>query len=408
MTKIAIVGGGLAGISAARHAISHGFEIELFESSDHFGGRLASAVIDSCVIDRGFQVVNVNYPELKKLLPVKRVKSKPLFVGLSFIDESGMRRDISPLNIVSILSPASGSLIEKLRFLKYLASKSDASQTIQSQSFRFEVLYERVLQPFLRGVFLTNPDKIRGDVAKRILRYFLLGRPHLIDGGVSNLIPALLAGIPELRLHSSSKVMSVVHDPVSHLFTLHIQGSGQATTFENFDFVVIATNGKAGEINGTSGGNPREWLASTAVYHKVKKLPKSNHKLFLGASFVNSLIVSDANETYANATYSLIATTFLGELTDSMWELNRNEYEQDIADLYNCSPKDLQLISIAAVYNSLPLFSPSDSAMQQTSIIDPDNDRIFYAGDAFDEPSQNGALRSGRTAIEKILQEFLD
>lgn len=105
MTKIAIVGGGLAGISAARHAISNGVEFDLFEASDNFGGRLKSTVIDSFAIDKGFQVVNVNYPELRKLLPNHKVKSKALFVALNFIDRNGDRRDISPLNSLSLISP---------------------------------------------------------------------------------------------------------------------------------------------------------------------------------------------------------------------------------------------------------------------------------------------------------------
>jgi NADPH-dependent 2,4-dienoyl-CoA reductase/sulfur reductase-like enzyme len=38
--KIAVIGGGLTGVSAAAHCIGHGFEVTLFEAcdEDHLGG----------------------------------------------------------------------------------------------------------------------------------------------------------------------------------------------------------------------------------------------------------------------------------------------------------------------------------------------------------------------------------
>ena len=401
------MGGGLAGISAARHAIANGCEVELFEVGEKFGGRLAHTLVEACVIDKGFQVVNMNYPELRKLISGKKVSSRPIFTTLNYLDVTGVRRDLSPFNITSTLSSSSGSLIQKIRFLTYLFSKSNSSLTLRDQSSRFKDLYNRVLSPFLSGVFLANAEKIRGDVAHHVLRYFLIGRPHLINGGVGNLIPILMEDIPKSRLHLNSKVTRIIQNPHDQLLSLSVEREQQAETFENFDYVIVATNGKIGEIGGTTGGNSRQWLASTTVYHKVNRLPKRNRKLFLGSSFVNSVMASDANATYSDATSSLIATTFLGELTDSMWQERKDEYEAEIAALYECEAKELRLLSIVRVANSLPLFppqDPTDNAPSQLPTRDREIDRIFYAGDSFDEPSQNGALRSGRLAVEKILQ----
>lgn len=92
-------------------------------------------------------------------------------------------------------------------------------------------------------------------------------------------------------------------------------------------------------------------------------------------------------------------------MTDSKWQERKDEYEAEIASLYDCDPKELHLITIERVAKSLPLFpplNPTDTAPDQLSTIDQVNNRIIYAGDAFDQPSQNGALRSGRLAVEKI------
>jgi phytoene dehydrogenase-like protein len=39
----------------------------VLESSDRPGGRVTSDVIDGFVCDRGFQLINANYPEIKRL-----------------------------------------------------------------------------------------------------------------------------------------------------------------------------------------------------------------------------------------------------------------------------------------------------------------------------------------------------
>ena len=36
--KIAVIGGGVAGMSAAWHLYDHGFDVKVFEKSDHIGG----------------------------------------------------------------------------------------------------------------------------------------------------------------------------------------------------------------------------------------------------------------------------------------------------------------------------------------------------------------------------------
>lgn len=189
--------------------------------------------------------MNLKYPELRKLLSDRKVSSQPIFTSLNFLDENWVRRELSPLNIASALSSASGSLIQKIRFLIYLFSKPKASLTLHAQSSQFKDLYARVLSPFLSGVFLINPDKIRGDVAHHVLRYFLVGRPRLINGGVGNLIPILMEGIPKSQLHPSSKVRRIIQHPHDQLLSLRVE---------------------------------------------INRLPKRNRKLFLGNSFVNSLV----------------------------------------------------------------------------------------------------------------------
>jgi predicted NAD/FAD-dependent oxidoreductase len=53
---IAVVGGGLAGLAAAKVLADGGASLEVIELSDRVGGRVASDVIDGFTVDHGFQV----------------------------------------------------------------------------------------------------------------------------------------------------------------------------------------------------------------------------------------------------------------------------------------------------------------------------------------------------------------
>ena len=59
-----VVGAGLAGMAAALTLQKSGAEVAVVESSDRAGGRVASDQIDGFILDRGFQLVNLNYFEI--------------------------------------------------------------------------------------------------------------------------------------------------------------------------------------------------------------------------------------------------------------------------------------------------------------------------------------------------------
>ena len=55
---VVIVGGGLAGLAAARRLDRAGVNWLLVEAADRIGGRVATDVVDGWRLDRGFQVLN--------------------------------------------------------------------------------------------------------------------------------------------------------------------------------------------------------------------------------------------------------------------------------------------------------------------------------------------------------------
>jgi len=72
-TEVLIVGAGLAGLSTAIHLEAAGVEVTVIESSDRAGGRVASDVIDGFICDRGFQLINAQYPALQELNVIREL-----------------------------------------------------------------------------------------------------------------------------------------------------------------------------------------------------------------------------------------------------------------------------------------------------------------------------------------------
>jgi phytoene dehydrogenase-like protein len=68
VTDVIIVGGGIAGLTAARLLQDRGVDWLLLEASDELGGRIRTDVVDGFRLDRGFQVLLTSYPEAQALL----------------------------------------------------------------------------------------------------------------------------------------------------------------------------------------------------------------------------------------------------------------------------------------------------------------------------------------------------
>ena len=71
--EVLVVGAGLAGLGAALRLTAAGRSVRVLEASDAPGGRMRSDVVDGFTIDRGFQVLNTAYPELRRIgIPAAR------------------------------------------------------------------------------------------------------------------------------------------------------------------------------------------------------------------------------------------------------------------------------------------------------------------------------------------------
>jgi phytoene dehydrogenase-like protein len=79
--RVIVIGGGLAGLRAAGLLQAAGREVTLLEASDRPGGRVRTDLVDGFRIDRGFQVLLTEYPEVKAALDLRALDLKPFAPG---------------------------------------------------------------------------------------------------------------------------------------------------------------------------------------------------------------------------------------------------------------------------------------------------------------------------------------
>ena len=109
-------------------------------------------------------------------------------------------------------------------------------------------------------------------------------------------------------------------------------------------------------------------------------------------AIVNSLVISDIVKSYAPPGMNLISTTTISPISES-------ELRKDLAKIWGSSTRNWELLAKYEIKQSLPFRKSGGDLRSQSRY----SDGIFVAGDHMDLPSQNGAMRSGRSAALEVI-----
>jgi phytoene dehydrogenase-like protein len=372
-----VVGAGLAGITAARAVQQAGNSVLLLEASDQVGGRVRSDVIDGFICDRGFQVINPKYPQVVKSNVIKELDFKYISGKIRLADEQ-----IKVGYSLSTFSPKLGSTNQKLRFLKFVASpKVKNEKSFGYYATEFPDLYQKVLKPFLSGVFLTDPQEIAADVSQEILRSFVKSLPGVPAAGVGEFSRALAKPIQNLKLNES--VQSVSNGQV-----ITNQGTYKSR------YVIVATDPTtAAQL--LSGVQLPKMLTSTTAYFATDQLPSDSKNLVVSSKskLVNSIVISQVSRKYAPAGQHLVSATSLSPITESV-------FRKELAEIWQMSTHSWEYVARYEIKQSLPAHVPGVRKTKSAKF----SDQIYLAGDHMAVPSQQGAMQSGFLAARAINQ----
>ena len=382
-SEVLIVGAGLAGINAAIRLESAGVDVTVIEASDRPGGRIASDVIDGFICDRGFQLINAKYPAVQELEVIKEID----FIPAPRVIEVAIGNRRHPIGDPrqfpwSALNKATGTIPEKVALVRFIVGKAKAGQSIGEALRGTGTCYDRVLRPFLHGVFLTDPDNVDAVYGYSIIKSFVNGKPGVPRNGVGELPKALVG-----------RVSNVVYN----------------TQVDRIDLTSVRTNNGTYTANkiliATDATTATQLLGLTEVprmagcitwYHAVSQNPSGRGRLVVDGQrrgpIINTVVMSDISSNYAPKNQHLISTTTDVNVTES-------DVRRHLAILWGTRTHDWQFIAKYEIPAALPIHRVGRALSQSIKI----SEHHFVAGDHRTVPSQQGALFSGRLAAQLIL-----
>jgi phytoene dehydrogenase-like protein len=382
-SEVLIIGAGLAGLNAAITLQNAGVDVQIVEASDRAGGRVTSDVIDGFICDRGFQLINSRYPALQELDVIKEIDfiAAPRVIEVALVNDRHALGDprVAPW---TALDRATGTIPEKLGLLWFLASKPPSHFSVEDSLKTLGSTYDRVLRPFLHGVFLTDPKNVDATYGQAVIKSFVNGSPGLPRKGVAALSNALAARVKNITYRTQ---VDTVENRRVHT---------SAGTF-TANKVVIATDATtATQILGLPEV-PR-MAGCITWYHTVESNPSGTGRLVVDGQnrgpIINTLVVSDISADYAPAGSHLVSTTTDLGITES-------DVRRHLSIIWGTSTHDWQLVAKYEIPAALPIQSIGRALTQSVKI----SDDLFVIGDHRAVPSQQGALFSGRLAAELIL-----
>jgi len=384
-SDVLIVGAGLAGLSAAIQLQDAGRSVTLLEASDRAGGRVASDHIDGYICDRGFQLINAKYPALIELDVIDEIDfiPAPRVIEVSLGSERILLGDPRTAPF-SALHRGTGSLSEKVNFARFIFSKIRSQQSL-GQALRKAgcgTTYERVLRPFLQGVFLADPDKVDAIYGQIVLRSFVTGSPGVPKFGVGQLSQALASRVKDLQLNVRAE----------RILGTTVQTS--AGEFQASDIVIATDATTATQL--LELGEVCRMQGCVTWYHATDQNPSGTGRLLIDGQargpVSNSLVISDISREYAPSGMHLISSTTELGTTDS-------EVRRHLSIMWGVETRDWQLIAKYEIPSALPLHAVGKTLSAPTKI----SDHLYMVGDHRTVPSQQGALFSGSLAAQLIL-----
>jgi phytoene dehydrogenase-like protein len=381
--EVLIVGAGLAGLSAALSLQAAGKDVLVVESSDRAGGRVASDLIDGFICDRGFQLINAKYPALQELDVIKELD----FLPAPRVIEVSLGEKRHPIGDPrqapwTVLNRETGSISEKIALLRFIAGNVKADQSIADALRSAGTCYDRVLRPFLQGVFLTDPENVDAVYGRTIVKSFVNGQPGVPRKGVGELPKAL-----------AKRVENIVYNAqVERIEKKSVKTNNGSFTAEK---ILIATDATtATQLLGLTEV-PR-MAGCITWYHATSHNPSGTGHLVVDGQrrgpIINTVVISDISKNYAPTGQNLISTTTDLNVTES-------DVRRHLAILWGTSTHGWQFIAKYEIPAALPIHNVGRALSQGMKI----NDHHFVAGDHRTVPSQQGALFSGRLAAELIL-----
>ncbi|WP_261675762.1 NAD(P)/FAD-dependent oxidoreductase [Streptomyces lusitanus] len=401
---VVVVGAGLAGLACALDLCRAGRRVALLEASDGVGGRMRTDRRDGFLLDRGFQVFNTSYPQLKRRLDLGSLRLRPFTAGVVAHTSRGPVRLVDPTRESGASEALTPGRLPGARDLAALAGLTAWDALLPASAVRrrrdgstsralkragvSDAMVDEILRPFLSGVFLEDRLETSARFFHLVWRSMVRGSLCLPARGVGAVPAQLAAGLPDGVLRLGTPVSSLTDDGV-----LTEDGSEIPSRA-----VVVATEPATAAL--LLPGLPVPATRTVTTYHHAADASPADEPVLRVDStgtVLNTCVLSRVAPTYAPEGIALISTSVLGadEPGRERTVLRR------LAELYGTDTGGWQRVDVRTVEGALPAMAPP-WPLSRTTRLWPGR---YVCGDHRATGSVQGALASGTRAAREVLAD---
>lgn len=405
---VLVIGAGLAGLRCAGVLAAAGREVRVWEAGDDVGGRIRTDEVDGFLCDRGFQVLNPAYPELKRAVDIAALRLQPFGAGVAVRRQHDAAVLVHPLReparVPKMLASGAVRPREALalgrwafpalrpRALKSRRGDDTLRRSLDRCGARGEL--RRVVDRFLAGVLLDDSGGTSNAFSLLLARMFLLGVPGLPAEGMRAL-PHQLAAPLTSRIALNHKATHVEHD--GKRWTVR----GPEAVVSAGDVVVATDPVTAAELTGQAvpptHGVVTDWWAADEAPTTLPMLWVDGRPDPPGP-VLNAAVISAAAPTYAPPGRHLISASAL--LAPDGTSPPETVTRRHAADILGAEGRGWELLRRHVIRDALPAQPPPLRARRPVRI----RDGLWWCGDHRDTASIQGALVSGRRTAEQLLR----
>ncbi len=408
-TDVVVVGAGLAGLNCARELVRLGRSVRVLEAEATVGGRIRTELHQGYRLDRGFQVLQTAYPELRNALDLPALALRAFLPGALIRFEGRFHRLADPWRqplaaLGALLSPV-GTLADKWRMALlrrqvlaasvdeiYARRETTAGAFLRERGFS-DAIIERFFRPFLAGVFFDPTLSVSSRAFEFCFRAFAAGDTAVPAAGMGAIPAQLAAALPADTVRTNARVTALGEGGV----TLE---SGERVPARA---VVVATDGAS--TARLLGDEPVPGTRSTTCLYFAADAPPVDEPILVldatGRGPVNSLVVPTLlSRDYAPAGDSLIAVNVLGTPAQGDAALE-GAVRAQLRDWFGDAVDRWRHLKTFRILDALPLQTPPvDNPRYFESRR---ADWLYVCGEYRNAPTINWALYSGRRAAEAVV-----
>ncbi|PSQ04221.1 phytoene dehydrogenase [Halobacteriales archaeon QS_5_68_33] len=419
MTEVAIVGGGLAGLVAARHLADAGLDVTLFERREELGGRVRSRVVDGYTLDRGFQVMFTAYPAVRRELDLDALDLRAFSPGATIARPDHRSTLADPFRDPGALVESAlntdvsiGDKIRTLRLRRALADEDPETlfdgpdETIREYLERWgfsERYLENFVAPFYGGITLDRSLSTDAGVFRYTFAMLSRGKTAVPADGMGAVSEQLAARAREAgaTLETDAAVDAV-------------EGDGGEVTVETgaetatADAAVIAADPEtARELTGVAAIPTGSRSCVTQYFALNERTLDTGMRIVLNAGDDRPNTVAPLSTVapeYAPDGRMLLSATTLGTPDASDADLATRTRDALATWYPEHRFDDLELVATDRV--EFAQFDQPRGFRDDLPAVDAPEGPVFLAGDYTNWSSIQGAMKSGRVAAEAAREEL--